>query len=306
MTRLQCSTAWASAIAMSLGSGLLAGPVSAQSVGTPALSAINPAGGSCRRDDASSSTPGAVVPAPVLVEPDLGCAITAAEARRWQEAPDTLFVDTRLPAEHAQFGIRGAVNLAALDLRTKSYLKAKRIVLFGNGKAEQEVYRACAQLKQAGFSQVRVLRGGVGMWQLAQQPLVGSAIHNGVMVGLSAAEFWQEAMFDDNVVLVSPARREVQGSLSFSVLLDQPSGDAIRAVLERRRKELKGAPLASVVLVVGKEVTRDQLNQIRQSLDPIPILVYADSQEALIQQMTRQQAVWSAHARGPKKPACGT
>lgn len=291
--------------------GLLALPAAVSAQGNAggglpdALKGISPANGSCRRDDSAAVAPGAVVAAPVLPEPDLSCAIAANDALSWLDAPDALFVDTRLPAEHAQFGIRGSVNLAALDLRTKPYLKAKRIVLFGNGKGEQENYRACAQLKRAGFAQVRVLRGGIAMWQLAQQPLVGRSMPNGAMVGLDAAEFWQEAKFDDNVVLVNPTRREVQANLSFSVLLDQPSADAIKAVLERRRKELKGAPMAAVVLVAGKELTEAQLAQIQQALKPIPVLLYTDSNEALTRHMARQQAVWTAHARGPKKPACG-
>ena len=291
--------------------GLLAlpGAVSAQANaggGLPeALRGINPANGACRRDDSVTGASGAAVATPAQPEPDLSCAIAASDVLSWLDAPDALFVDTRLPAEHAQFGIRGSVNLAALDLRTKPYLKSKRIVLFGNGKGEQENYRACAQLKRAGFTQVRVLRGGIAMWQLAQQPLVGRSMPNAAMVGLDSAEFWQEAKFDDNVVLVSPARREVQANLSFSVLLDQPSADAIKGVLEQRRKELKGAPMAAVVLVAGKEITETQLAQIRASLKPIPVLLYADSNESLTRHIAQHQAVWTAHARGPKRPACG-
>jgi len=270
-----------------------------------ALKGINPANGSCRREDSAAGAPAAVVAAPVQPEPDLSCAIAASDALFWLDAPDALFVDTRLPAEHAQFGIRGSVNLAALDLRTKPYLKSKRIVLFGNGKGEQENYRACAQLKRDGFAQVRVLRGGIAMWHLAQLPLVGRSVPNGGLVGLDTAEFWQEAKFDDNVVLVSPARREVQSNLSFSVLLAQPSAEAIKSVLERRRKELKGTPMAAVVLVAGNEVSEVQLAQIQQSLKPIPVLLYADTHEALTRHLARQQVVWSAYARGPKKPACG-
>lgn len=270
-----------------------------------ALKGIRQAVGSCRRDnEANPAAKEGPVAAPLL-DADLSCAISPGDAMRWLEAANTIFVDTRPAPEHGQFGIRGAVNVRPSELKTKTYLQRKRIVLFGVGVGDQELYRACSGLKQAGFGQVHVLRGGLALWSAFRLPLIGAPPSGSLMSRLSAAQLWQESRYDDNVVVVFPSMSAGRENLPYSVLLMTPTAEGVRGVLERRRKELKGAPVASVILVAGAEMNDQQFEQLQQKLGAIPLLLYAESLGALDRQLSSQKAMWAAQSRGPKRPGCG-
>lgn len=261
--------------------------------------------GVCRRDADGAGNAVELPEGPPLPEPDLSCAVSPADAQAWADAANTVFVDTRLPVEFGQFGIRGAVNLGLSDLQTKPYLMSKRLVLLGSGKAEQALYQACAVLKRQGFAQVRVVRGGMASWHASQLALIGRPPSAAALSRIDPAELWRESKFDDNVVMVAASQAALQANLSFSVVLPQVSAYAIKAILDRRRKELKGAPVAAVVLAAGPELSDQQLLQIQQALKPVPVLLYADTADALARQVARQTATWTAQARGPKRPGCG-
>src|SRR4051812_16914842 len=83
--------------------------------------------------------------------PDLACAISAAELSPVAKRSDTVFVDTRPLSEYNEFRIDGALRMGVSELRGKSYLRGRKIVLVGDGKAERELYVACAELKRQGF-----------------------------------------------------------------------------------------------------------------------------------------------------------
>ena len=122
---------------------------------------------------------------------------------------------------------------------------------------------------------------------------------------LAASELWTESQFDANLVLVTRNQEEMQRHLPYAMLIRDESEAAVMAMLERRRKALKNAPLAAVVLVTAPGTSVDTLKRLRQAIQPIPLLVYTDTLQAYTQQVAQQKAIWVAQMRGPKKVPCG-
>ena len=267
-----------------------------------ALKDVQPAG-SCRPDKIE---PMEKIFARKELAPDLSCALSAAELSPGRKPPNTVFIDTRSMSEYDQFRIDGALRMSVSELRSKSYLRGKRIVLIGDGKAERELYVACAELKHRGFKQVRMLRGGMASWLVEQQPVVGRAPAPDRIVRLNAAELWMESRFDRNVVLLADNQFTMLPDLPFSAALGHPSLEIIQAAIQQRRAQLKNAPFASVVLVAERELSAEQLERLQQGLKPVPLLVYADTRQALNRYVATQKAMWAAQARGPKQPNCGS
>jgi rhodanese-related sulfurtransferase len=268
-----------------------------------ALKGIKPAGGACYREDAVSDKA-----TPMLqqhVAPDLGCALAITEAVALQGRQDIVFIDTRLASDFERFRIEGALNLAVAQLQGKTFLRNKSIVLIGSGKAERELYSACADLKAKDFTNVKVLRGGMAAWLAGGQSIAGRIPEPEQLTRLTPAEVWIESRFDANVVLVTRGRAAMQEHLPLSMIIPDESPEAVKAVLERRRKELKNAPLASVVLVAEANTSSEKIQRLRQAISPIPLLIYADLNESFTHYMVTQKAVWAAQARGPKQPRCG-
>ena len=270
-----------------------------------ALRDVKPAIGSCRPDDAQAKDPASRGAVRKELPPDLACAVSAAELSALKRA-DTVFIDTRPASEYAQFRIDGALNISVAEARSKAYLRSKPLVLVGDGKGERELYAACAELKRQGFKQVRILRGGMASWLAHDQAVIGRAPAPDRLIRLSAAELWRESQFDGNVVLVGDNREPMLADLPFSVALGQQSAETIRAALEQRNKRRKNAPFASVVLVAGADLSPEQMERLQRDLKPVPLLVYAETREALNRYVGTQKAIWAAQARGPKQPNCGS
>lgn len=266
-----------------------------------ALKGIRQASNVCMREDEAFGD-GAAVQEPM---PDLQCALAADAVQQQLREPGSVAIDLRAAADFEAFHIDGAVNANLADLLGKPYWRGKKVVLAGSGKGERELYAACARLKQAGYKNVAVLRGGMASWLAAGKPVRGRAPSAQQLVRLTAAELWQEGQFSENLVVVDRDREALLNQIAFSVPVAGPGGAAIRRIADERQRALKGAPAAAVVLVTGAELPDQQLQQLQAALAPQPLLVYTDTREAFTRQVSTQKAIWLAHANGPKRPACG-
>jgi rhodanese-related sulfurtransferase len=266
------------------------------------LKDIKAAAGTCRRDDIVSDA--SSMPTKTEVQPDFGCAKSSAEALSLSKQADTVLVDLRQSEPYQVFHIDNSLNLSVTDLLNKRYWYNKNVVLIGDGKAEREMYRTCAHLKQSGYKQVYVLRGGMPQWLGYNQIVAGRPLPVQQLSSLTAAEFWLESQRAENLILLDKRRDAMQGDLSFSVVLANTTQEDIKAVLARHSKESKATPTA-VVLVTDSSIAEEQFRQYQRAILPIPLLVYSDTHVKYLNHVTVQKAIWAAQARGPKLPGCG-
>lgn len=268
-----------------------------------ALKGIKPAVGVCRRNDAALSKT-AARPKADVARPNLSCALTPAELSGLLKRPGTVLIDVRNATDYAAFHIDGTLNATVSELRTKRFLRGKTVVLIGDGKAEREVYAACARLMAHGFKQVKVVRGGLPSWLSSGLAVLGRAPHAAQLARLAPAELWTESRFEANLVLVPRSRETIQRHLPSAVPIPDESPAAIRAAVERRREKSKDTSLAAVVLVTAAGADNEHLLRLRQAIQPVPLLAYTDTVDAYARYLMQQDAIWAAQARGPKQPGC--
>src|SRR5258706_11721829 len=269
------------------GAALLAGAcgrASAQNAPTSelpkALKDIPPAAAMCRPDKVEPLDSILRGIARKGIAPDPSCAVAAAELSPAARRADALFVDTRPASEHDQFRIDGALRLRAAELRAKAYLRGRKLVLVGDGKAERELYVACAELKQQGFKQVRVLRGGMPGWLAHGQPVLGRAPAPDRMIRLSAAQLWLESQFDRHPGRLPDNQFTMLPHLPYSAPPGHPSPETIPAPLEERRNPRKNAPPPPVALGADAELSAERMERLQQGLKPVPLLVYVETRQA--------------------------
>jgi rhodanese-related sulfurtransferase len=270
-----------------------------------ALKGIQRADGQCRREPQRAAS-GIESAGPRHLRADLACAMGPNEVAAQLNKPETVLIDVRTAAEYQRFHITDAINADASVVKSKAFWRGKQVVLIGSGKSEGELYSACTDLKSRGFAKVRVLRGGLAGWLAAGQPVAGNPPPLAEMFQLSAIELWQESRFVDNVVLQSAARTDMADPLAAPVVVPQTTAGAIQQVLARRATELKSAPFAALIIVAEQAMTPAAQAALVHDLLPLPVLIYTDSAAAFLKQMAVQEMVWTAHARGPKRPpGCG-
>jgi rhodanese-related sulfurtransferase len=268
-----------------------------------ALQGIQPAG-SCRKDPALAPD-GPAHTANAAAEPDLSCAMPAADLLAWLGRPATAVLDVRSAQDYEQAHIDGAMHMPMSGLGAPDFLRQRSLVLVGSGKAEREVYVACARLKARGFATVRVLQGGLAQWQAEGHRVLAREATPLRTTRLSTAELWAESQFDANLVLTTPAQARLRGQLRLAMAVPDAQPATLQSLLQRRRKELRNAPLAAVVLAVDPGTGEDALRRVQAAIAPVPLLVYALPFEQFSREMAQQKALWASHARGPKQPPCG-
>lgn len=271
-----------------------------------ALKGVAPAGQSCKRDEVAQRPKGLSEPAVQAIPADLHCAVSVPEVVSLRDRNAAFLVDTRSPREFEALHIDGALNATPAEVRSKTFLRDRTLVLVGSGKAEQELYVACTELKSRGFPRVKVLRGGMPLWQAQGQPTVGLRSDGALPPSLNTAELWLETQFDANLVLVAPSHAALRDQLPYAMPLAQVNASAVKSVLDLRRRELKNSPLSAVVLVAEESaMAADTWRALAASMAPVPLLVYTHPADVFMREMRQQQLSWTALARGPKQPPCG-
>lgn len=180
------------------------------------------------------------------------------------------FVDVRKKAEFQQLRIPGAIRVPVHFVKTKAYLKNKKIVLINNGFSRQPLVSACKDLNNRGFD-ARILSGGLNAWVGKGLPVRGSPFPKNSLAMVSPRRAFQ-AHADrsflpvdisgskspevfDNTVYVNPSKREL-----FSVLAGYHKNHPHGSVLifsqtgtgyETFRKQLKSADIKNVFFLTG-------------------------------------------------------
>ena len=260
--------------------------------------------------------------AAALPAPDARCLLSTSELARDKALSEWTWVDVRRPDLAEADAQPGALRLSPELLRSKAFLKTRRVLLVGDGHAQAALLSQCRRLKDEGFKQVRVLNGGWPQWrhQQALQATTQSGAQTGAQstssatltsaeplgaAALSASALWAESQHEGNLVIGTRADGLIP-LLPFGATLDAWSVERVRALIERRRHDSPGVPLASVVLVHVPERSADvPLAALRQALHPTPVLVHVGQATALRTQLAQMEAAWVARERGPKQPRCG-
>lgn len=92
------------------------------------------------------------------------CEMDSKEVQRRLLSKSVVLVDTRSANEFESYRIPGSLNLSPFEIKSKSFLKPKHLVIVGNRANLLEMGLLCHELKQHGFKKVNFIKGGLGSW----------------------------------------------------------------------------------------------------------------------------------------------
>jgi rhodanese-related sulfurtransferase len=84
------------------------------------------------------------------------------------------FIDIRSEAAYQRYHIKGSLNIPLYTIKTKSFLRDGKIVLFNDGYAYSELETEAERLRKAGY-RAWIMTGGIHGWQAAGLPLEGTS-----------------------------------------------------------------------------------------------------------------------------------
>lgn len=122
------------------------------------------------------------------------CSVAEVMERQAQGHSST-FVDVRGSVDYARARLPGSLNMPLYEVKTKSFLKGKDIVLVDGGWGDERLELECLYLQNAGFASVKILYGGLNAWSASGQPLEGTRCHE--VQSLSAAALCSVIKYGD-------------------------------------------------------------------------------------------------------------
>lgn len=133
---------------------------------------------------------------------DLDLVISAASVlARMGNNEDIDLVDVRAPKDFRQFRIPGSLNIPLHAVKTKGFLRSRSVALVNEGYGYSELEKGCKGLRNSGFSNVRILEGGLNYWQAAGGTIEGDFFAWEKMNEIPPQEFFVDKAYDDWLVI---------------------------------------------------------------------------------------------------------
>lgn len=256
----------------------------------------------CRREDSVGST----AAGRAISDADPTCIRPADELLSKIDQSNTALFDLRPRSQFDQYRVREAISSRESELVVKPYWKDREVILMGRGVDDLHLSSVCTRLKKAGYKHVSVLQGGVISMVREGVPLAGDPVRLADMVHLSTADFWFVSRQPDAMVLMDAGRGDFSKAMPDAVQLNQVDDQSLKKALLSRAGNAKTQriPPVAVVLLLSSSPGEDELNKLLMAAKPSPLLVYSGTHKEYVREMARQEAVWKAQERGPKKTAC--
>jgi len=100
------------------------------------------------------------------------CLINIQDLTRMSNLEETTLVDVRNASDYQIYQITGSLNIKLYELKAKTFLKRKRLVLVGYGYDGERLLEACKILKSSGFQSVKVLENGISGWAITKDQTI--------------------------------------------------------------------------------------------------------------------------------------
>lgn len=208
------------------------------------------------------------------------------------------YVDIRNSRDFVQYHIPGSMNIEPHELKKKTYLKHKELVIFNEGHSYKSLEALYADLERTGFEDVHILEGGLAAWYQAGGELDGDPVAERNLNRMTSAQFMQEHDYAHWVIVdVSNYSTIPQEEIERRFRKDLHT-----ALLKRGRELDKG-----FVLVVSEDGSGyERIEPITQSLGNFHVFYLEGGRKAYEEQVNRQVAMWNktAHRVG-EVPRCG-
>jgi hypothetical protein len=149
--------------------------------------------------------------------------------------------------------VPASINVQPYALRTKTYLKQKRLLLVHRGGSGAHLEPVCRALRGAGFVSVAILEGGLRLWSQRVGPLAGDRIAERALGRMSPAEVAREVRADRWLV-VDVSSRDTRVGMGFSTLsIPFKGARSFQAALQDAVREHGDGGSDTFMLVTNKD-----------------------------------------------------
>jgi len=170
-----------------------------------------------------------------------------------EKDPPTL-VDVREKAQFEAVNIPGSINIPLFAVKTKTFLKARPLILVNEGYAYEPLERACAHLRNNGFK-AWILDGGLTAWKQKGGALRGDPFQQQGLNKVPAPVFYTEKAYDNWLIVDMGTAERAQTTALMPQAIHIPlvkNTAAFATALKKAVAQHKDNPLLLVLLFNDK------------------------------------------------------
>jgi len=256
-------------------------------------------------------------PSPLVLEVktprhrERSCFVTADIVAKQTKSGSVTLVDVRLAEDFEKFRIPGALNIPLHLLKTKSFLKTANIVLVNEGRSSRDLEESCRALKQAGFSRVSILDGGLHAWHERKQPVEGDPLVSRSFNKLKTSELFFERAYDDWVAInlsaaSGPDSRQALKALPRKVVTLKTAGKTVPTTEIRNaiRAQRLANPNAKIAIIADTDAIYSKLEQELRGSEYVGVFYLAGGLAAYQQHVAMQVAIRHEADKPAKLASC--
>lgn len=239
--------------------------------------------------------------APTVVG-DRSCFVEWHRAAELMQSKTTTTVDVRPSAAYSQIHLPDAINVELELVKTKSFLAAKPLLIYGDGKDDRRLEVLCSDLKSRGFAQVKIISGGIVAWARASGAEAGVDL-------LRLAEFSAEDLYvalqSEDSLFVKVSRQFSSPEIDpYAASLEGPlSPENVASALDRAKA--KNSSFRRVVLVGVNRASSKILTEILVSPKIRgPVFYYPGDQKTFETALQNMRALWAKKQKGSVTSRC--
>ncbi|MDH5327837.1 MAG: rhodanese-like domain-containing protein [Gammaproteobacteria bacterium] len=182
-----------------------------------------------------------------LVQAADDCLMSVDSYRAQSKKSAYLIIDTRSKLDYKKYWISGSVNFSSYTIKTKNYLRDKKLVLVNDGKNEESLVNLCQSLRKLQFNDIHVLKGGLPAWRKSFGDMEGDRVAQLELNTVSEKELYA-IRNDPNWKLVSTQKQ----AGAFASVTAAQGGKLLKNALFVKREQKQKSFVKNIQQALGK------------------------------------------------------
>jgi len=112
-----------------------------------------------------------------------------------------IFIDIRNSRSFMKVKISDSLNIPLFSIKTKEFLKTKRLILVNEGFGYKSMIQECRRLRKNGFTSVYILKGGLNAWHKSGGDIEGDFFAIKDLNIITPHSFFQDKDYDNIIVI---------------------------------------------------------------------------------------------------------
>ena len=213
-----------------------------------------------------------------------------------------MFIDVRDPLKFQSFRIPGSLNIPLYALKSKPFLKAKPLILVNEGFEVLELKKECIRLKEAGFKDVKILKGGLNAWKENKGKIQGDIFAMKKLNRVSSNLLFKEKK-NENLLLINILNPEDTGKPSIFPKAVPISMEETAQFCEKIKSTIHNHGTASSPVLISNETGEnyDHIDRLLKSAGITPLFYLEKGEQGYKRYLSLQAQMGQPHKRTTKR-----